>query len=330
MGTVNKQTTRGIGLMEFFKYILGGVCLGITESFPVSGSGHLLLMGHIFGQDENFRIVFYSLHMGIIAAVIAIYHKVIFRLIKSFFRIMKNVITRKFNFKNLDRSENMLLALAIGSVPLLLLFMPVFGSGTNVLGTAREFSNTDNVILCGVSFLINGILLKLGIDSLKSDKFKYKYKTSDNVIKCWDGRMRFTVMDAVWCGVMQFISMIFPGISHVGAIFSIGLMRGINRQVMLDYSFLSNFSSIAVMLFSEIEFVPNFTEVLGSNIHFLLIGSLFSLVFGFLFIKMFSKMVKKNKAHVFSVYTMVLGIAMIVIGILEQMRGINIFSGMVL
>lgn len=316
--------------MEILKYIISGAVLGITEGLPVSSSGHALLMGHIFGQDETFRTIFSVLHIGVLIAIVATCYKVIFGLIKSFFSVIKRIFTGKFSFRNLDRSENMLVTLGIGLIPLLLLFVPVLGSGTNVLGVAHEFSDADNMVLCGISFLINGILLKLGIDSLKSEKFNYTYKTADNVVKRWDGRMRLTAMDAIWCGVMQFVSMIFPGISHIGAVLSIGLIRGINRQVMLSYSFLLGFSSIAIVLFSEIWFSTNFIEVLKPNINALLLGSLCSLVFGFLFIKIIGSMVKKNKTFVFFVYSMVLGIIVSAVGIFEQIRGINIFSGMIL
>ena len=52
--------------MEVLKSIFGGAFLGIAESFPVSGTGHALLIGHIFGQDENSRILFLLLHIGIL------------------------------------------------------------------------------------------------------------------------------------------------------------------------------------------------------------------------------------------------------------------------
>lgn len=315
--------------MEFLKYIAGGMALGVTESFPVSATGHALLLGHIFGQSENFSAVFSFLHIGILIAIILAYHKTIFGFIKSFFVILKNIFTGNFSFKNLDRSQNMLVMLIIGFIPMFLIFVPVLGSGTNVLGIAHEFCDTDNIILSGVSFLINGILLKFGVDSLKSDKFNYTYKTADNEIKRWDGRMKITVMDAIWCGVIEFISIIFPGVSHIGAVFSIALIRGINRKTALDYSFLMGIPSIIIMFVSEFLFATKFNNFSICTLAIWL-GVVFAAVFGFLFIKILNLMVSKNKVMIFSVYTIALGIIVIAVGIFEQIYGTNIFQGTVL
>ncbi len=315
--------------MEFLKYIAGGAALGVAESFPVSGTGHALLMGHIFGQGENFSAVFSFLHIGILISVLLAYYKIIFGLVRALFSVIKNIFTGDFSFKNLDRSQNMLVMLIIGLIPMLLIFVPVLGSGTNVLGIAHEFCDTDNIILSGISFLINGVLLKLGIDSLKSDKFKYTYKTADNEIKRWDGRTKITVMDAIWCGVFQFISMVFPGVSHIGAVFSIGLIRGINKKIALDYSFLMGIPSIIIMFVSEFLFATKFNGFsLFTPAGWL--GVVFAAIFGLLFIKILNLMVIKNKVTIFSVYTIVLGIIVIAVGIFEQVHGTNIFQGTVL
>ncbi len=312
--------------MGFLKPIINGAVLGLTESLPVSGTGHALLMGHIFEYGENFRTIFFILHIGILIAIIFAYHKKIFELIKSSFVMVKNIITGQFRLESAGKYQNMLMALIIGLVPMFLIFVPVIGSGTNVFGIAREFFDSDNIILVGASFLLNGMLLKLGVNNLKSDKFKYTYKTADNVVKRWDGRMRFTIMDALWCGVFQFISMIFPGGSHVGMVFSIGIIKGINRQLALEYSFLMGISPIIIFLTSEFLFAKKCTDFLFND-PAIWLGILCSAVFGFLFIKVFNRLVKKNRILVFSIYTIFLGFAVIILGIFEQIKGINLFSG---
>lgn len=317
--------------MEFLKYIIGAVALGITESLPISGTGHTLLMEHIFGQGENFRMVLSFLYIGVLIAVIIAYHKEIWSLITAFFGIFKDVFGGNFSFKRCDKSQNMLITLAVGLIPLLMVFVPVPGSGRNVFGIAREFWATDNMILLGISFLINSFLLKLGVDSFKSDKFKYTYKTADNMVKRWDGRMRLTLMDAVWCGVMQFTALIFPGISHIGAVFAIGIIRGINKKVSLNYSFLLGIPLIILKLVSEFLFFSKFTDIIHNvDATAVCVGILFAAIFGFLFIGIFNKMVQKNKIMIFSIYTVVLGIITLAIGIFERIYGIHIFQGTVL
>ncbi len=316
--------------MEFLKSAILGAGFGITEGFPISSGGHLLLLRHILEIDGNILILYPILCVGVLVSVLFLYRKLILDLVKAFFKIFLDIFKGEFNFKNCDRNQNILVAFLIGLIPTFLIFVSVPGSGTNVFGIVREFSYENNIILAGISFLINGILLKLGINNLKSDKFKYTYKASDNTTKRWDGRMRFTIMDAVWCGVMHFVSIVFPGISHIGAVFSIGIIRGINRKLALNYAFLLSIPLLVMTIISELSFVVSFNDFSNFNVFFVLIGIFCSLIFSLLFIKLFSKMVQKNKISIFAIYSILLGFGVTAIGILEKFYGINIFKGTVL
>lgn len=316
--------------MEFLKSAIFGMGIGAVEGLPISSCGHVLLFKHIFGQGESLLTLLPILYVGVLIAIICVYYKLIWYLAKAFFKIFADVFTRRFSFNGCDQLQNMALAIGIGVTPLFFIFFPVVGSGTNILGIIREFSDENNVILLGLSFLINGVLLRLGANNLKSDKYRYTYKTSDNVTRHWEGRKKFTIMDAIWCGAIYFASMIFPGVSHIGAVFSIGIIRGINKKIALDYSFLLGIPLLLIILLSEVSLSVRFGGFSNFNIYTALVGVLFSLIFGFLFIKVFKRMVEKNKISIFAFYNFVFGVSLLAIGIFEEIKGVNVFQGTIL
>lgn len=52
-----------------------GLVQGLTEFLPVSSSGHLILVPHVFGWQDQGLSVDAALHMGTLAALIAYFHR---------------------------------------------------------------------------------------------------------------------------------------------------------------------------------------------------------------------------------------------------------------
>ena len=59
-----------------------GIIQGLTEFLPVSSSGHLVLFQRIFGVDVDCLFFDIVVHLGTLLAVIVVYHKSIFEIIK--------------------------------------------------------------------------------------------------------------------------------------------------------------------------------------------------------------------------------------------------------
>ena len=94
--------------MSIFDAIIQGVVQGLTEFLPVSSSGHLAITQHIMGVTEGNLFFNVMLHIGTLVAVVAFYYKLIWRLIKELFAIIKDVFTGKFTFKNKNHDRNMI------------------------------------------------------------------------------------------------------------------------------------------------------------------------------------------------------------------------------
>ena len=99
--------------MNIFEAIIQGIVQGLTEFLPVSSSGHLAITQHIMGVTEDNLFFNVMLHIGTLVAVVAFYHKLIFRLIKEFFSLIKDIFTKKFTFKNMSHDRQLIFMLVI-------------------------------------------------------------------------------------------------------------------------------------------------------------------------------------------------------------------------
>ena len=308
--------------MSILDAIIQGIVQGLTEFLPVSSSGHLLISQHILGVKENNLFFSIMLHIGTLIAVLAVYYKTILKLIKSFFEIIKDIFTGKFDFKKLDNDKNMVLMLMAGLLPLFLLFVPIPGSNTNVKGIAEELAGDKSIILVGIALIVTSILLKIGINARQTYKINYTFDRE----KPWEGRKRLNSMDALSIGVTQFVAAIFPGISRSGSTLSTGLLRGINKQTALDYSFILGTPAILAAAVIELKDALKVGAISSVGLAPVIVGMIVSAVVGFLSIKLFKWLLKTDKMIIFVIYTFVVGLASVIIGVIENIYGMNIFT----
>ncbi len=313
--------------MGIFDAVIQGVVQGLTEFLPVSSSGHLLLSQHILGVQENNLFFSVMLHLGTLFAVLAVYWKLIIKLIGAFLCLIKDIFTGQFIWTKLDGDKRMVIMLILALLPLFLLFIPIPGSGTNVYGAAEEFAEGSSIIVVGLSLLATSVLLYFGVKESKKSKYN-RIRVREGVKELIPNTKQMGFFDAVWIGIMQFIAAIFPGLSRSGSTLSVGLLRGINKQTVLDFSFVLGTPAIvaaALLKFKEASESGVLTSV---NIVPVIIGMVVSAVVGFLSIKLFKWLLKTDKMAFFIAYTFIAGMAVLVIGLMEKAKGVNIFTGL--
>ena len=310
--------------MSIFDAVIQGIVQGLTEFLPVSSSGHLLISQHILGVRENNLFFNVMLHIGTLIAVLAVYRKEILELICAFFKMITKIFGGKFKLNSATDDERKIISLVIGLLPLFLLFLPVPGSGMSVKDVAEELSADSNILIVGIFLLFTSFMLKKGINAVKSVKVRdVNCKGSELVF----GRTNMTYMDSLWIGITQLIAAIFPGISRSGSTLSTGLMRGVDKKTALDYSFILGIPAIVAA--SLLELKEAFEQDLISSIDLtpVMIGMVVSAVVGFLSIKAFKWLLKTDKMMIFVVYTFIVGLISVVIGMVEKFMGVNIFTG---
>lgn len=310
--------------MSIFDAIIQGIVQGLTEFLPVSSSGHLAITQHIMGVTENNLFFNVMLHIGTLVAVVAFYYKLILRLIKEFFAIIKDIFTRKFTFKDMNHDRKMIFMLIVALVPLFLLFVPVPGTDMKIKDFAEVLSGDEKYfIVVGISLLVTSILLTLG--NMINNKLKKKEEAAGTLSEQGAGKQSLTVADAIVVGLTQVCAAIFPGLSRSGSTLAAGQLRGVNRQTALDFTFIMAIPSILAAAVLELSDALSAPEGIGISAVVIIAGMLASAVVGYLSIVLFKWLLKTDKMIVFIIYTAIVGIAVVVVSIIEMNVGHNIF-----
>ena len=56
--------------MNYLEYILLGIVQGLIEFFPISSSGHLLILRKLFGITDGGLIIEVALHLGTLLSIL--------------------------------------------------------------------------------------------------------------------------------------------------------------------------------------------------------------------------------------------------------------------
>lgn len=311
--------------MSILDAIIQGIVQGLTEFLPVSSSGHLVLSQHVLGVHGNNLFFDVMLHLGTLIAVLAVYYKLVIRLLKAFFSMITDVFKGNFKWKNLDRDKRLVIMLIIGLIPLFILFLPIPGTDLSFKDLSEKWANEGNLMVVGLSLLATSILLTLGVWANKKTSAKYEHKK--NHASKDHGRKYYNPIDAILVGIMQCLAAIFPGLSRSGSTLSVGLLRGISKQTALDYSFVLGIPSILAAALLELKDVAE-TGDFGLGVMPVIIGVVVSAIVGFLAIKLFKWLLATDKMWIFILYTAVCGIATIIICFIEKSNNMNIFTGL--
>lgn len=310
--------------MTIFDAIIQGVVQGLTEFLPVSSSGHLAITQHIMGVTENNLFFNVMLHIGTLVAVVAFYYKLIWRLIKEFFAIIKDICTKNFSFKNMNSDRNMIFMLIIALCPLFLLFLPIPFTDLKVKDLADILSGDQKYFfVVGISLLVTSVLLAIG--STLNKKMTEKAKREGTLTELGAGKKSLTVVDAIAVGLTQVCAALFPGLSRSGSTLAAGQMRGVNRQTALDFTFVMAIPSILAAAVLELSDALSSPEGIGISLWVIVAGMIASAIVGYFSIVLFKWLLKTNKMIVFIAYTAVIGVAVIVVSIIEANVGHSLF-----
>ena len=194
--------------MEWWKAILLGIVQGLTEFLPVSSSGHLMIFKELLGVDgEGFLDFTVTVHFATVIATLVVFWGVIVKLLKGFFQ-----------FKYNDETDYVCKIL-VSLIPVMLVgFLLKDYVDALFEGTLRNV---------GIGLCITAALLCVSDSAGKRFKVPVA-KDSRNGISYWQA---FVV------GIAQAFAVI-PGVSRSGSTISTGLLTGVKREAMAQFSFL--------------------------------------------------------------------------------------------
>ncbi len=279
---------------DIISILIQAVIQGLTEFLPVSSSGHLSVAQHFMNVGEENLLISVVLHLGTLAAVCIAFRKRIWGMIKEFFLTIRDICKGQFRWSEMNDDRRMMFMVIIATL-ILVPFVLIKDFFTSVQGDG-------DIIFEGCAFIFTSIVLIL------SDACVKGYKTGKDM----------KVKDAVTVGLFQCVAL-FPGVSRSGSTISAGLFCGLARDTAAAFSFILGIPAIlgsAVLEFKDVMEEGTKLDVLP-----LVIGAVVSAVVGICAIKLVELVIKKDKFKIFGIYTLIIGIVCIGIGIYETVTG---------
>lgn len=283
--------------MEWYEAILLGLVQGLTEFLPVSSSGHLEIGKHILGVETSDDLLFTTMvHAATVLSTIIVFRKQIWDLLKGFFcglkdwKLVKNEAGKTVLSCN-DQTDYLL--------KMVLSMLPVLVVGLFFKDQVESLFGSIHVV--GWALIVTALLLFFSdYASRPGRKSIFPANEYRNGISYWQA---FAV------GLGQAFAVV-PGLSRSGTTISTGLICGVKREVMAQFSFLM----VLVPILGEA-----FLEVVGGEFGASSVGAL-ALVLGFvsaflsgLFAcKVMIALVKKAKLSWFALYCVLAALAIFI------------------
>lgn len=283
--------------MEWFEAVILGLIQGLTEFLPVSSSGHLEIGKVLLNVETSDDLLFTTMvHAATVLSTIVVFRKQIWDLLKGFFCGLKGIRISKSEEGRLvlkcNDQTDYLLKIAVSMIP-------VFVVGVFFKDQVESLFGSITVV--GFALVMTAALLFFSdYASRPGRKSVFPENTSRNGISYWQA---FAV------GLGQAFAVI-PGLSRSGTTISTGLICGVRREVMAQFSFLMVLIPILGESFLEI-IGGEFTRTSVGTLP-LILGFVSAFVSGLLACKVMIALVKKAKLSWFALYCLIAAAAIFI------------------
>lgn len=292
--------------MSWLEALILGLVQGLTEFLPVSSSGHLAIGRELLGVEASGDLVFeVTVHAATVLSTIVVFRKEIWKLLQGLFR-----------FKMNDETDYIL--------KILVSMIPVFVVGMFFKDYVEDMF--ASLMVVGVALLVTALLLFL------SDRYSFAGKVDSEAHAPTEGiaaeaaqgesspcmpkayavaspRNGISWWQALVVGIGQALAVI-PGLSRSGTTISTGLICGVKRDVMAQFSFLM----VLVPILGEA-----FLDVVGGDMAAstigilpLLVGFLAAFVSGLFACKVMIALVRRARLSWFALYCAIVGILVLI------------------
>ena len=259
--------------MTVLEAALLGVVQGLTEFLPVSSSGHLAVLKHLFGRGDVPILFDVLLHVSTLAVVVIVFRARIAGIIVSLLRWLRRKSEPEADAENLR-----IVWLAI-----------VASVVTAVLGFGvSRFEPGQYPKLVGALFLVTAAILV-------ATRFARGALGYEGI---GPGR-------AAIAGFAQGLG-VFPGISRAGITISTGLLSGVARRQAAEFSFLISIPAIIGALILTIGDLGELGAAVPAGS--IAAGVVTSFVVGLLSLKLLLRLVRGGRLYLFAIYLVPLGI----------------------
>lgn len=267
--------------MEWWEAFLLGLVQGLTEFLPVSSSGHLTIFREILGVDpEGFLDFTVTVHFATVLSTIVVFWSVIVKILKGLLKFRYNDETDYF------------LKICVSMIPVAIVGLFFKDRVEALFG--------EGIATVAVCLIVTAVLL------LFSDFFRFKglsAKEYRNGISYWQ---------AALVGLGQACA-VAPGLSRSGTTIATGLVCGVKRENMAQFSFLMVLVPIiGEQLLSVIDMVSGEGITSAIGVVPLLCGFVAAFISGLFACKLMVALVKKSKMRWFALYCAVVAVLLLI------------------
>ena len=276
--------------MEWFEAVVLGLIQGLTEFLPVSSSGHLEIGKVLLGVETTEDLLFTTMvHAATVLSTIIVFRKQIWDLLKGFFcgikdwKITENEAGKKVFVCN-DQTDY-LFKIALSMIPIMVVGLFFKDSVEALFGSIQ---------VVGFALIVTALLLFFSdYASRPGRRSIFPANEYRNGISYWQ---------AFAIGLGQSFAVV-PGLSRSGTTISTGLICGVRRESMAQFSFLMVLVPILGETFLEIVGGEFGTSSVGALP--LILGFVSAFLSGLFACKAMVALVKKAKLSWFALYCLV-------------------------
>lgn len=268
--------------MDWLEAVLLGLVQGLTEFLPVSSSGHLEIGKVLLGVETSDDLLFTTMvHAATVLSTIVVFRKEIWHLLKGFFCGLRGLKVEEGKLVCNDQTDY-LLKIVVSMIPVMVV---------GLFFKDRVEALFGSIHVVGGALIVTALLLFFSdYASRPGRKSIFPANEYRNGISYWQA---FSV------GLGQAFAVV-PGLSRSGTTISTGLICGVRREAMAQFSFLM----VLVPILGE-----TFLEVVGGEFGAssvgalpLILGFVSAFVSGLFACKVMIALVKKAKLSWFAIY----------------------------
>jgi undecaprenyl-diphosphatase len=281
-------------LNEYFQSVLLGIVEGLTEFLPVSSTAHLRITEALMKiplDDAYWKMYTIVIQLGAILALLLLF----LSRIVDFIRTFPKGENGDRNWLNHPLSLTMV-AFVCTSVPALALHK-------------WSEKNLGSITVMALALLLGGIVM------WAVDAWSQRYEPGTEQVE------EMSLPQAVWIGLCQTLSAVFPGVSRSMSTIASGQLVGLSRPAALEFSFLLSIPTMIAATIWDLkkEVFPRdgaaaHVVMTGSHWTVLIIGFVVSFIVALGVVEWFLYWVRKHGFTVFAIYRILLGGALLIWG----------------
>ena len=287
---------------DYLLSLILGIVEGITEFLPVSSTAHLRLseaLLHISLSDGYWKMYSIVIQLGAILCLPVYFWSRITKFLSTFPRGEsgnRTVLTHPLSLT--------IVAFVVTAIPAFLL--------TKIIG-----KHLEDVVIIGWSLLIGGIVMWI-VDAMRA-KAEAAGPGAGSSIHTW--KMEdMSLGQAIWIGLCQIFSAVFPGTSRSMATIAAGQIAGMSRAAALEFSFFVSMPTMAAAtlytLYKSLrgkgENPIGVSQIDAHGWIVLAIGFVVSFIVAYASVAWFMAWVRKRGFTPFAIYRIVVGILVLV------------------